>query len=133
MIAGRLDTSALVGAVVAVEIAADNWEDAFEVMGADVRQAYQETWEREGPGWGTDLIKTGALWDSFTKLGAIGNVAVIGRQEASFGSKLPYAETIHTDRGLAIAREPGPKLRKQLTQAAAEHIGNALDGVRRLL
>lgn len=134
MISGSLDISALTQAIDQADRAAADWSEPFEPMGEAVRADYAQRFARKGPGWGTDLVKTGALRESFVTLGAPGNVAEIGAEEASFGSDLPYAETVQTGAGSnaparPIARQTAPALVRELSNEAVQHIERAFDGL----
>lgn len=80
-----------------IERRTDDLTPPMERSGPEAMQEFREAFAQDGPGWAPNsgrnpvLDKTGALLASYTKRGAPGNVFVVTRQGAQFGSSLPYA------------------------------------------
>lgn len=132
---------------------ANDFRKPFQQVGENGRQEFQRRFDQSGPGWAPNkagtktLIKTGELMASFVTLGAVGNLCIIGRDEAVFGSNLPKAkilqeggtETFRSDKGKAytitfpprpIVVEPSAVFKTQIGQAAASHFDNLKPGDR---
>lgn len=75
----------------------DNLEKPMEQSGPEAMKGFADAFAQDGPGWAPNsgrnpvLDKTGALLASYTRQGAPGNVFIVNRQGAQFGSSLPYA------------------------------------------
>lgn len=132
---------------------ANDFRKPFQQVGENGRQEFKRRFDQSGPGWvpnkaGTKtLIKTGELLAAYVTVGAIGNVCIIGRDEAAFGCNLPKAkilqeggvETFRTDTGKAytikfpprpIVVPPSAVFKSQIGQTAANHFSNLKPGDR---
>lgn len=75
----------------------DDLAPPMEKAGPEALKGFEQAFEQDGPGWAPNsgrnpvLDKTGALLASYTRQGAPGNVFIVTRQGAQFGSSLPYA------------------------------------------
>ena len=82
----------------------NDFSPLFETIGQGQLARNKRAFELSGPDWTVPkkvmgkqiMVRTGALEASYCIKGAPGNVWIIDKQEAQFGSDLPYAEINHT-------------------------------------
>lgn len=132
---------------------ANDFRKPFQQVGEKGREQFKKRFDQSGPGWAPNkagtktLIKTGELLAAYVTVGAIGNVCIIGRDEAAFGCNLPKAkilqeggtETFTSDTGKRytiqfparpIVVEPGSVYKAQIGQIAGAHFDNLKVGDR---
>jgi phage gpG-like protein len=132
---------------------ANDFRKPFQQVGEKGREQFKKRFDQSGPGWAPNkagtktLIKTGELLASFVTVGAVGNLSVIGRDEAVFGSNLPKAkilqeggtETFTSEKGQRytikfparpIVVEPSSVFKNQIGQIAGAHFDNLKPGDR---
>ena len=92
---------------------ANDWREPFREVGLVALQQFDHRFAVGGPGWapnkkGTQtLVKTGRLRRSFTQQGNADNLFRVTATEATFGSKLFYANILQKG---GVIKNSAPKL-----------------------
>jgi len=113
VIGASLDTSVLEKVFGSLKIRAADWKDPFTEVGKIALAQFDHRFAVSGPGWAPNkkgtptLIKTGNLRRSFSEAGDAKNLFKVGATQATFGSKLFYANILQ--RG-GVIRIKAPKL-----------------------
>lgn len=132
---------------------ANDFRKPFQEVGEKGREEFKRRFDQSGPGWAPNaaktktLVKNGELLAAFVTKGAIGNVCVIGRDEAAFGCNLSKAKilqeggvgTFVSEKGKSytikfparpIVVEPNSVFKGQIGKIGAAHFDNLKPGDR---
>lgn len=113
MIAASMDLGPLDRVFGSLSRRANDWREPFREVGLIALAQFDHRFAVGGPGWapnkrGTQtLVKTGRLRRSFTQPGNPDNLFKVGLTEATFGSKLFYANILQKG---GVIRNKAPKL-----------------------